>query len=48
VLDPVEAHVAAEQREELVLEGVAEDLAEVPDRGDVGIAGETFSTVKAL
>src|SRR5215470_647811 len=38
VLDAIERRLASEQREEAVLEGVAEDLAEVPDRPDIRIA----------
>jgi hypothetical protein len=40
VLDPVEARGLAEQREEAVLERVAEELAEVPDGADVGVTRE--------
>src|SRR6185436_11214304 len=40
VLDAVERELAAEEREEFVLEGIAEYLAEIPDRLDVGVARE--------
>ena len=40
VLDLVERRPPPQQREEAVPEGVAEDLAEIPDGLNVGIAGE--------
>ncbi len=40
VLDAVERELAPEKREEPVLERVAENLAEIPDRPDVGVAHE--------
>jgi hypothetical protein len=40
VLDEVEIRRLSEEREELVLPGIAEDAAEIPDRLDVRVARE--------
>jgi len=48
VLNAIKVRSASEQREELVLERIAEDLAEVPDGRDVGIARENLLDRKGV